>query len=119
MQTWETVLLALGGNAAMLAVLVFLSKSLIEKLIVRDTKVFESQLKSKTDVEIERLKSEMTRNLEIYKVQLKKSEVFFLRELEAASAFTSIFHSILPSYSNPTMEWYEACDSIAQDFGKT
>jgi hypothetical protein len=118
METWQTILLAFGGNAALIAVLVLLSKSLLEKLIVRDTKVFEADLKRMADAEIERLKSEMSRNLESYKIQLKKSEVFFLRELEAASAFYSLFHSILPSYNNPSMDWYEACDAIAQDFGK-
>lgn len=118
MNPWETVLLAFGGNAVLLAVLAFLAKSLLEKLIVRDTKVFESELKSKTDSEIERLRSEMTRNIESYKIQLKKSEIFFQRELEAASMFSSFFHSILPGYSNPTMDWSDACDSIAQDFGK-
>lgn len=118
MEAWQTVLLAFGGNAALIAVLALLSKSLIEKLIVRDTQVFEAELKRKADSEIERLKSEMSRSLESYKIQLKKSEVFFLRELDAASAFSSLFHSILPSYDNPSMDWYEACDSIAQDFGK-
>jgi len=118
MDPWQTVLLAFGGNAALLAVLGFLAKSLIEKLIVRDTKVFESELKSKTDSEIERLKSEMSKNLESYKIQLKKSEVFFLRELEAASAFSSLFHSISPGFSNPLMDWHEVCDAIAQNFGK-
>lgn len=118
MDAWQTLLLAFGGNAALLAILAFLAKSLIEKLIVRDTKVFEADLKRKADSEIERLKSEMSRSLESYKIQLKKSEVFFLRELEAASAFSSLFHSILPGYNNPSMDWYEACDSIAQDFGK-
>lgn len=118
MDPWQTLLLAFGGNAALLAILVFLAKSLVEKLIVRDTKIFEADLKSKTDAEIERVKSEMSRNLESYKIQLKKSEVFFLRELEAASAFSSLFHSILPGFSHPSMDWYEACDAIAQNFGK-
>lgn len=118
MEAWQTVLLAFGGNAALIAILAFLSKSLIEKLVVRDTKVFEADLKRKTDAEIERLKSEMSRSLESYKIQLKKSEVFFLRELEAASAFSSLFHSILPRYNNPSMDWYEACDEIAQDYAK-
>lgn len=118
MDPWQTILLAFGGNAALIAILVVLSKSLVEKLLIRDTKVFEAQLKSRTDSEIERLKSEMSKNLESYKIQLKKSEVFFLRELDAASAFSSLFHSCSPAYDNPLMEWYEACDSIARDFAK-
>jgi len=91
---------------------------LLDKLIVRDTKVFETDLKAKTDAEIERLKNELVRNVESYKVQLKKSEVFFQRELEAASTFSSLFHSIRPGYNNPLMDWHDACDEIAHDFGR-
>lgn len=59
METWQTVLLAFGGNAALLAVLGALAKSLLEKVITRDTKQFESDLKAKSDATIEHLKSEL------------------------------------------------------------
>lgn len=59
MEAWQTILLALGGNAMMLAVLGFLGKSLLEKLIYRDIKLFESKLKFETDATIERLKNEL------------------------------------------------------------
>lgn len=118
MSPWESVLLALGGSATLLAVLGFLAKSLLEKIILRDMKVFEAELKAKTDSEIEKFKSTLTRDVESYKVQLKKSEVFFQRELEAASTFSSLFHSILPGYSHPQMDWYEACEEMARNFGK-
>lgn len=59
METWQTILIAFGGNAALLAVLGILAKSLLEKLIVRDTRRFESELKAKSDATIEHLKSEL------------------------------------------------------------
>lgn len=59
MEAWQTILLALGGNAALLAVLGLLGKSLLDKLIVRDTKQFESDLKAKSDAAIEHLKNEL------------------------------------------------------------
>ncbi len=59
METWQTILLAFGGNAALLAVLGVIGKSLLDKLIVRDTKQFESDLKAKSDAAIERLKNEL------------------------------------------------------------
>lgn len=59
MQPWETILLAFGGNAALIAVLAFAGKTLLEKLIARDTKRFESDLKSKSDFAIEHLKNEL------------------------------------------------------------
>ena len=43
----------------MLTVLCWLAKSLLEKLIIRDTQQFESELKAKTDATIERLKNEL------------------------------------------------------------
>lgn len=59
METWQTILLAIGGNTAILAVLGFLGKSLLEKLVARDTKRFEADLKAKSDSAIEHLKSEL------------------------------------------------------------
>src|ERR1700722_11976115 len=57
MAAWQTILLAFSGNAALLAILGWLGKSLLERLITRDTKQFESDLKAKADVAIETLKS--------------------------------------------------------------
>jgi len=113
LQTVLTVFLAMLGNATVLAVVGYLAKSFLERLMIRDMKVFESELKAKTDAQIERLRNEMTRNVESYKVQLRKSEVFFQRELDAASAFASLFQSIEPRYNHPDMDWYDACDQIA------
>jgi cation transport regulator ChaB len=59
METWQTILLAFGGNAALLAVLGILGKSLLDKLIVRDSKQFENDLKAKSDAAIEHLKNEL------------------------------------------------------------
>ena len=116
MDAWQTVLLAFGGNAALLAVLVYLSKTLLERVLVRDTKVFETELKAKTDAEIERLKSEMSRNLESYKMQLKKSEYFFEREYAAALDFTSLARSILRRPDRPDMDWGDAMEQIVDRF---
>lgn len=59
MDAWQTLLLAFGGNAALLAVLAFAGKSLLEKLIARDTKRFESELQAKSAATIEQLKNEL------------------------------------------------------------
>lgn len=118
MEAWQTILLAFGGNAALLAVLGLLGKSLLEKLIARDTKRFESEMKAKTNAEIERLRNELLSSVESYKVQLKKSEFLFQKEFEAASEFTALFQSIHPGFNYPLMDWSDACDEIAQDLGK-
>ncbi|MEJ2071350.1 MAG: hypothetical protein P8X58_13265 [Syntrophobacterales bacterium] len=53
MEAWQTILLAFGGNAALLAVLGLLGKSIIEKVLARDTQRLEYELKSKADTELE------------------------------------------------------------------
>ena len=89
---------------------------LLDKLIVRDTKQFETDLKAKTDAEIERVKNELLRSVESYKVQLKKSEFLFQKEFEAASTFTAVRQSIHPGFIVPMMDWHDACDEIARNF---
>jgi hypothetical protein len=59
MEIWKTILLAVGGQAAMLAVLGYVGKSLFERLIVRDTKRFENDLKAKSDAASDRLRYEL------------------------------------------------------------
>lgn len=117
MDAWNSILLAIGGNAAVLAILGVLAKSLLEKVLTRDSLDFEYQLKNKADAEIQRIKDEASTALESYKIKLKKSEIFFLRELDAASACTSLVHSILPGINHPDMSWDEACNNMALSFG--
>lgn len=59
MEAWQTVLLAFGGNAALLAVLGVVGKSLLEKMIARDTMRFETDLRSKADSAIEQLRGDL------------------------------------------------------------
>jgi len=59
MEPWQTILLAFGGNATLVAVLAFLGKSFLEQLLVRDTKRFETDLRAKSDIAMERLKNQL------------------------------------------------------------
>lgn len=59
MEPWQSVLLAIGGNAAVLLVLAFLGRTLLEKLIARDSARFELELKAKADEAIEKLRNEL------------------------------------------------------------
>lgn len=72
MQVWETIVLALGGNAAILAVLALLAKSIFEKILERDTKAFESQLRAKHDSKIEELKNELLIKATEHQVRFSK-----------------------------------------------
>lgn len=59
MEIWQSIVAAILGNAVVLAVLGWLAKALMEKLIQRDTKRFETELKAKADATIEQLKSDL------------------------------------------------------------
>ncbi|MBC7755382.1 MAG: hypothetical protein H7Z20_01830 [Bdellovibrio sp.] len=59
MDLWQTLAAAVLGNAIVLAVLGWLGKSLLEKLIQRDSKQFEIELKAKVDTTLEQFKNEL------------------------------------------------------------
>jgi hypothetical protein len=59
MELWQTLTAAVLGNTIVLAVLGWLGKSLLEKLIQRDSKRFEIEIKAKADSTIEQLKTEL------------------------------------------------------------
>ena len=46
MTPWQSILLALGGNAALLLVLGFLARSLGSQLLAKDLEKFKAQLAS-------------------------------------------------------------------------
>lgn len=59
MQAWQTILIALGGNAAVLAALAYLAKLFVEHKLSRDVSRFRSELKATSDAAVERLKSDL------------------------------------------------------------
>lgn len=104
METWQTILLAFGGNAALLAVLGVLGKSILDKLIVRDTKQFENDLKAKSDAAIEHLKNEL-------QIRTIEHQVRFSRLHEKRAAVIADLYGLLvealweaESFLSP-MEW--------------
>lgn len=72
METWESVLLALTGNAVVLAVLGYLAKSVLEKFMLRETKQFETDLKAKADATIEKLKNDLQMRTIEHQVRFSK-----------------------------------------------
>ena len=71
MNPWREILLALGGNATLLLVLAFLSRSLLQTWLTKDIKKFETDLKGKADSELERLKAELKAEGDVSIEQLK------------------------------------------------
>lgn len=67
---------------------------------------------------VEKVKAELQAELERQKTKLRKSEFIFQKEFEAASAFMALRRKIIPDYSHPDMDFHEACEKMASDFGK-
>ena len=108
---------SIGGNVVLLTVVAYLGKVVIEKSVLRDTKVFEARLNSTTDSEIERLKAEMNRTIETHKTRLKFSEAIFQRELDAASAMAAVSYKHLPTFSIAANPWHQIKPMVALQFG--
>lgn len=95
-----TVLGALGGAGLIVFALLKYTSDLFAKEI------------------IEKVKSDLQKELEAHKTSLKKSEFIFEKEFEAASDFVALKQNIYPLYRFPDMEWFDACEEIAKNFSK-
>lgn len=104
MNAFDSVLVALGGNAILLAVLGYLGKSLLEKLIVRDTKRFETELQAKTDIAIEQLRAQL--QIEAVEHQVKFSNLHEKRAEVIARLYRLLVRALweAESFVSP-MEW--------------
>lgn len=59
MNTLESIFAAILGNAALLAVLGWIGKEVFEKILERNTKIFEADLQAKADLTIEHIKNDL------------------------------------------------------------
>ena len=71
MDVWKEILIALCSNAALLVVLGFLARSLLNTWLTKDIKRFETDLKGSADSELERLKYELKSKADASIEQLK------------------------------------------------
>ncbi len=109
LQLSGAIFIALGGGGALVFSLSsWLGKVWANRLMIREVATHAQDLAA--------LQSRLTQDVESYKIRLKKSELIFQKEYEAASEFVELFRSFIPTYRYPEMDWYDACDEIAQDF---
>jgi Tfp pilus assembly protein FimV len=107
----QTVLLLFGGGGVVLvAVCGFFAKFIADRTIERR--------KAELSQETERLKAELAIETETHRLKLKKMEILTNKEIEAAGEFISLHRNIRPSYSYPDMDWAEALEEVATEFGK-
>lgn len=111
---WQTVLGALaalgGGGLIVLGFSGWLGRVWADRL--------NEQLKASNTQVLERVKAEFVREVESYKIKLKKSEFLFEKEFDAASAFTVLVRGFYPRSNRPGMDWHDAYTDLAHSFEK-
>src|SRR5579862_3214343 len=109
---WADVgkLLALLGGASVVAgaVAAFVGKIFADRSIEKHRAVLTQ--------ETERLKAELGKDAETHRWKLRKNEILFQKEFEAASDFFELHRQLEPSYRHPDMDWYEAAKDIVESF---
>jgi hypothetical protein len=74
--------------------------------------------KSQLQKEVERLKADLAKDQENHKLSLKRKEILFSREIDAAKAFFEIRQRISPTYSFPEKEWADVIEETIEDFSE-
>lgn len=66
--------------------------------------------------ETERLKSDLSKETESHKFTLKKKEVLFGKEIEAAVAYFKLYSKLEPRNTHPDKDWGEILDETVENF---
>ena len=69
--------------------------------------------------ETERLKGELAKETETHKLKLKRQEILFEKELDAAADFSALYRQIEPRFRHPDMDWDEALEDVVKSFTNT
>lgn len=103
------ILLSLGGGSVILfAFSSWLGKVWAERILSKE--------KAQQTQDLEKFKQELQEAAERHKIRLKKSELIFAKEFEAASALVAMYRDISPKFVQPNMDYYDACDQVASRF---
>jgi hypothetical protein len=100
-----------GISVVTVAIAGFLSRYIAERSIEGH--------KAQLGQETERLKGELAKETETHKLRLRKQEIFYEREIDAASAFIALHTDLEPRYRFPDMIWDDVLDDVVDSFGKT
>jgi hypothetical protein len=115
------VIVAKFGGVAVIggATGALLSKFFSDRMIANHKSQLDKALedhKSNLGQETERLKSLLNQDADSFRLQLKKRELLFNKELDTVSIYMKLRRQILPSYSHPEMDWNDACTEAVCSF---
>src|SRR6266566_2716508 len=112
-EAWDLLIKALGLfgglGAIMVAAAGFLSKFMADRSIERH--------KAELGQETERLKSELSQETETHKFQLKKKEILFTKQIDAAAAYFDLYKSWSPATPIPEKDWHDVLTETVEEFG--
>jgi len=97
-----------GLSVVSIGVAAFVSKLIADRSI-------ESH-KAQLGQETERLKGELAKETESHKFSLKKLEIRFDRQIEAALAYSKVYEKLEPHYSHPDKDWDEVLEDVMENF---
>jgi hypothetical protein len=101
-----TILASIGGGTA----IVFGFSSWLGK--VWANRLMEKE-KNEHSRELEFLRNKFYKETESYKIKLKKSELIFEKQFEAASELVALQRSFVPEINFPHMDWEDVLDHYA------
>jgi hypothetical protein len=64
----------------------------------------------------EKLKGELSNESESYKFSLKKKEILFDKEIEAATTYFELYAKLEPRYTHPDKDWHEVLEETVEHF---
>lgn len=105
----SVILAAIGGGAAIIfGFSSWLGKVWANRLMIKEKAGYSEELES--------IKNKLLLEAESYKIKLKKSELIFEKQFDAASKFVALRQSFIPAYEVPNMDWDDACHEIVRNF---
>lgn len=108
---WKAIALLGGLSVISGAVGGFVAKFFADRSI--------EQHKDALGQETERLKGELAKETETHKLKLKRQEILFEKELDAAADFSALYRLIEPRFRHPDMDWDEALEDVVKSFTDT
>lgn len=105
---WKGLVILGGFGVVVGGIAAFVTKFFADRFIEKH--------KAALGQETERLKNDLAKETETHKWKLKKKELLFAKEMEAASAFTALHRWLEPRYRHPEMDWDEALEDVVESF---
>jgi hypothetical protein len=75
--------------------------------------------KNRLSAEAEKIRAELSREADTHRFRLKKLELLFDREVEAANKFLQLHRAIRPMWRHPDMDWSDAVREVTDQLAKT